>query len=702
MANENQELQQQMEELRRSMQGLDASTKDSTKGLNAFGKELKTLPEQLAKGLGSFGKQLTTGDAGLKTFNTVIDTAANAAAGLAKTIPFAGEAISAAFKATADASKFLVDQLDQTAKSFNAMGSAGALTAKGMTGIREQFTRAGLSMQSFQKQVEANSETLAAFRGLTGEGADDFSKIVGDLTQGTDMSLRRLGMNAEQIAGTTAAFVKQQTTLGRAQTMSNEQLRQGTAEYAKELDLISKVTGMNREAIQKQQDAALSESRFRAVYEEELAAGNEKGAKAMMGFQTVMSGLDKELGQGLRDLSSGIVDSAAAQKVYNSTNGKAADIMERLKTGSIDQAQAQIEMKEAIGSNIDVMRDQARYNKDAGDTFIGLSGAYKLQRAQFDKNGDVMKEAAAVQKEQTDGADELTDSTIKAQKNLEKLAVETSRLATEAMPTMAKAVDAATSAMIKMFDWAKETLGGGGGGKANGGALGAAGGAGGGASTRSGAGGAVSGGAGGEGDASAIMDAAASGGGASAQGLRMKSGESTAGGDTKEKLLALAQAIQDKAGGDLKYFSAFNDAYHQGLDRDSAHKQGNALDFVLTDPSKADQYASMVKGMPGVKSVINEYAKLSAGGTGGHIHAEISAANGAVLSGPSSGYQPNLTMHGTEAVVPLNSPAAQNMGLGSGDSGMSTMSVQLDKLDEMISIMKNQLNINTKILQMQS
>lgn len=34
-------------------------------------------------------------------------------------------------------------------------------------------------------------------------------------------------------------------------------------------------------------------------------------------------------------------------------------------------------------------------------------------------------------------------------------------------------------------------------------------------------------------------------------------------------------------------------------------------------------------------------------------HVMTSAADGAILSGPSSGYQPNLTMHGTEAIIPL-------------------------------------------------
>jgi hypothetical protein len=106
----------------------------------------------------------------------------------------------------------------------------------------------------------------------------------------------------------------------------------------------------------------------------------------------------------------------------------------------------------------------------------------------------------------------------------------------------------------------------------------------------------------------------------------------------------------------------------------------------------------MISGIPGISKVIDEYANPTKSATGGHIHAEISAARGAILSGPSGGYQPNLTMHGTEAVIPLNSPAAQSMGLGGGES-TGLMAAQLEKLEEMVSVMKNQLAVSTKIMQ---
>ena len=124
------------------------------------------------------------------------------------------------------------------------------------------------------------------------------------------------------------------------------------------------------------------------------------------------------------------------------------------------------------------------------------------------------------------------------------------------------------------------------------------------------------------------------------------------------------------------------------------------MDFALAkNPSKEEgaSIVSMLKQM-GASYAQDEYANLSPGGTGGHIHAEVSAANGAILSGPSGGYRPNLTMHGTEAIVPLNSPAAQSMGI-SGSENTGLMAAQLEKLEEMVSVMKNQLAVSTKIMQ---
>ena len=86
----------------------------------------------------------------------------------------------------------------------------------------------------------------------------------------------------------------------------------------------------------------------------------------------------------------------------------------------------------------------------------------------------------------------------------------------------------------------------------------------------------------------------------------------------------------------------------------------------------------------------------------GKADPEMSAANGGILSGPMGGYKPNLTMHGTEAIVPLNTAAQQAAAGAGGEMGSDIMAAQLDKMDEMISILKNQLGVSTKIMQYSS
>jgi len=676
MAEENQELQQQMEELRKAMQGLDVATKKAGVGLDAFGKELKTVPGQVAKGMGNFAKTVGQGDTSFKALNTVVDMAANAMAGLAKSIPFAGEGLAAGIKATAEASKFMLEQMDQSTKAFNDLGKVGALTATGMSGLQKQFLASGLQLNTFTKQVAENSVALARFRGLTGDGAEDFAKITGELTRGTDDSLRRLGLNAEQIGETVGAFVTQQTRLGRAQNMTNAELAEGSKRYAYELDGLSKITGLSRDAIQKQQDAALSESRFRAS----INSLNKEQQDGLIKLQTVMSSFGAEMGQGTRDLVSGAANTDAARKLMADTGGAAQDIIRRLKEGEITSAQAQKEMQQAVQNNLKAAEGYSQFVDQSASQFGNFANKADFATAAIDENGNLVKKTQAAQ---IKGADQLTEDTIKAQKSMEGLNIEIQKLGFTFLPQAASAVQSMTSAMHKFVEYVNKTIGGGATAPTGGGG-------------QEGISGEFGGGDTGAGAGPATLTPKEAG----VAGLRVKGPEAYSGGGTSAQLAGVARAIQDKLGGDLKYFSAFNDSYERGPN--SLHGQGRALDFTLNDPSRAASIANMISGIPGITKVIDEYANPTKSATGGHIHAEISAARGAILSGPSSGYKPNLTMHGTEAIVPLNNPSAASAvaNLGGADSGL--MMAQLDKLDEMVSVLKSQLGVSEKLLRYQS
>lgn len=700
MALENEELQQAMEELRRAFGVLaDAAdgTADGVRKLTDAEKKLKSQVDKTMQALGGvakFGAAVGKGETDLKAFNGVIDTATGLVGSMAKAIPVFGDAVAGVAKGLGDAAKMAVDALDNTAKSFVEIGKVGGLTAKGMSGVREQFIRSGLSLQSFQKQVVENSQTLAKFRGLTGEGANEFATIVGNLTQGTDDSLRRMGFNAEEMAQSTGAFLTQQTRLGRSQQMTQQQLTSGTIQYAKELDELTKVTGLSRDAIQKQQDAALSESRFRANYETLMAQGKEKEAKALMAFQSQMQAIGPELGQGARDLASGAANTDAARKLLASTGGAAQDIIAQITAGNIDQYEAAKQLQAASRAQGDATRENARYVDKANSAFIDFSQQADLNNAQLVEGRGLVKK---VQAEQAKGGDQLTDSTVSAQKNLEKMSQELNKLGFTLLPHAAKVVEQFSSVMTKAIAGVNKALGIT--GEAPGARTAAAAKADNVAASQGSTADMLSGG--GEAQLTPAESAAYAkkqGAAGSYAGLRIKGGadgQATAGGQANPKLIEVANLIQEKLGGNLHHFTGFNDKFH--LDRNSKHNQGTALDFTITDPSMAAEIAGIVKGIPGVSNVLDEYNKPSAGATGGHIHAEISARNGfsGMISGPSSGYRPNLTMHGSESISIQPNP---NTGSVSPNSDSNIMSQQLAKLEELVSVMKTQVSISNKLL----
>ena len=186
-------------------------------------------------------------------------------------------------------------------------------------------------------------------------------------------------------------------------------------------------------------------------------------------------------------------------------------------------------------------------------------------------------------------------------------------------------------------------------------------------------------------------------------GLKLKKGDVQGeGNQLSPELVGLAQSIQGSIPG-FAYFSGFNDQFHNENSPSSKHTAGRAVDFTLAQKPTKEQGAQIVAALKsmGASFALDEYNAASAKATGGHIHAEVSAANGAILSGPTGGYKPNLTMHGTEAIVPLNTPSGSGIN-SSADPGAGIMSAQLAKMEEMVSVMKNQLSVSSKILAYQS
>jgi hypothetical protein len=679
--------------------GVDLTEQDFKKlgrGTSEFGKNLVQAGLDVSKTFGKFAQGLAEGETGFKQLNPVIDGMIGGLTDLTKNLPF----VSGAIKLVGEGAKFLVGQLQVATESFQEISKIGGLTAKGMSGLREQFLKSGQTLQGFQKTVSANSQALAMFRGTVGSGAEDFSRIVGGIVDSNlGDELRRIGYTADEIGEATAGYIAQQTRLGYAQNKTQAQLIAGSKQYADELDILARLTGQSREALQKQQDAALSEGRFRAT----LDTMNEGTAKALLDFQSRINAVSPEVAQGIRDITSGFTNSDAAIKLFNSTAGEAGNIIERLKNNEISQDEATRQLQQAIKGNIETNRAYTQAVGDGTNTFIKYNQASDFARAELI---DGQLRAKKAQSEAQAGTDDLTNQTVDAQKSLEQMGRNLNNMAFQALPMASKAVSAFADVLNKAVAGISKELGI---KPAAGGAATAAPSAG----APAGGGGGVFGAIGrgltamGLGPGAGTAAAGMSQQDLASQGLKIKAGDVQAEGSTiNPKLIEYAKRIQSEVPG-FQYFSGFNDRYHQENSPSSSHTKGLAADFTVSptpSPEQGRTIANQLKAM-GFATVIDEYNNPSAKATAGHFHAAISARNGfeGLISGPKSGYRPNIEMHGDErvSIKPASVSGAMDMDRFSNTMGeqMGVMGAQLSALENLVAIMRDQTTISTKILQ---
>lgn len=458
MANEFEDLRKEMADLTALQQGLGAKLKDQEKGLKAFNEATVKGAQQLAKGLGSWSKQVGEGDTSFSSLTAVVDLASTALQNMAKAIPVVGAGLSQTAKAAGEAGKFMLQQLDTTTKAFNQMGQYSAITAKGMTGLKDQFTTARLPLETLGKIVGENAATFARWKDTTASGTNAFTEIVGELTSQDDLTLRQLGMSAEQIGQTTAAFISQQTRLGQSQRMTNAELVESTKLYAQDLDQLQKLTGQSAQSIQAQQDKMLSQARFRANIDELVNDGRGQAARQIQNLQTEFAGFSEEMGQGVADLVSGTAEmGTAGGKLMASTGGAALDIMNRMKEGKLTQAEASVELKKAMKSQQERQRQLGSQIDAASAGTLEYSAVSDAVASLDETAGDRAKKT---QKKQLSGSDNLTESTIKAQQQMENLNIELQRLSFEALPYAVDAVKAVSVTMDKAISFVRDTLSG--------------------------------------------------------------------------------------------------------------------------------------------------------------------------------------------------------------------------------------------------
>jgi hypothetical protein len=651
--------------------------KDATLGVKNYTQQLQSSLKQLGTSVKTLGSNLAKGEKGASVYSDSLSSGADALAAYTAKFGPAGRALGFATKAITAFGVAAMKQSDQLFDSFQKVSRAGAIGAGGITELYDSMKKLGYVPAELERMGQLfaeNSKYLALYSSSAIEGGKMFATVADDIQNSPlRAQLFNLGMSVDDINKGVAGFIKQEGSLGKLRGTNQAELNAGTKAYLREMEILTRLTGQSREEMETQREQALSIDAFYATLKELGPDAREQAFQTFNQLSAVSAKSAAEFASNFSGVITGTTDlmmstrgaSLQYTKEFFEKGGKATDAMQ----GMADSAQSM------VGVTDQIAKIGGQFGLTSREiTMLTNKGLDPFGEA-FKKTAEQVDAARAGADRSTDAQAKLRDNQIKTGQNLADFVNLGVKPATIAMQGLSAAVEYLTSFLpgAKRF-------------KANqdaGGASGTMGGF----NTGAGSSGADQTGAG---AGTAQLTAKEAG----VEGLRVKSSEAYAGGETSEQLSGVARAIQEKLGGDLKYFSAFNDSYDRK--GNSLHRKGRALDFTLTDASKSAAVASMIRSIPGISYVKDEYLTDSASKTGGHIHAEISAANGAILSGPRSGYQPNLTMHGTEAVVPL--PDGRSIPVSGSSESSGLMAAQLDKLDELISVMKSQLSVSNKLL----
>ena len=651
--------------------------KDATLGVKNYTQQLKDSMSKLGTSIKTLGSDLAKGEKGASVYSNSLSSGADALADYTAKFGPAGRALGFATKAITAFGVAAMKQSDQLFESFQKVSRAGSVGAGGMTELYDSMKKLGYVPAELDRMGQLfaeNSKYLALYSSSAIEGSKMFAGVA-DTIQNSPLraQLFNLGLSVDDINKGVAGYIKQEGALGKLRGTNQAELAAGTKAYLREMEILTRLTGQTREDMETQREQALQIDAFYAGLKELGPDAREQALQAFNQMSAISPKMAAEFAANFNGVITGATDllmstgGAAIKynKEYFATGGKAMDAMQ----GISDAA------KPFVGVTDQIAKIGGQFGLTSREITMLTNKGLDPFRDAFEKTATEVDKAAAGADRTTDAQAKLRDSQIKTGQNMADFVNLGVKPATIAMQGLSAAVEYLTSFLPGAKRFKANQDAGGASGTMGGFDTGAGGG--GGDSTGAGAG-------------TAQLTSKEAG----VEGLRVKSPEAYAGGGTSEQLAGVARAIQEKLGGDLHYFSAFNDSYDRK--GDSLHRKGRALDFTLTDASKSAAVASMIRSIPGISYVKDEYLTDSASKTGGHIHAEISAANGAILSGPRSGYQPNLTMHGTEAVVPL--PDGRSIPVSGSAESTSIMAAQLDKLDELVNVMKSQLSVSNKLL----
>jgi hypothetical protein len=369
------------------------------------------------------------------------------------------KATAALAEATADVAaqigKQVTSQLDNAGSAFRMVAQSGALGADGMTTLANQAIGAGISFKDFADVTKNSSEGLAFAFGTATSGVDRFANISKAMTP-FRRELEAMGIGAKQQNEMTANYLKLQARTARVDQMSSAELAQGSANYAKELSTLARLTGVSVNEAEKELQGQLRNARFNgAVQELNEKIGKKAGRNAELAAMTLTK-QNEAIGKGFQDIMAGNALTDEAQGFLLASGERGQQAVAALQKGQISAAEATAEINRGMKERVEAMGGPGALAKivGAGTAFDTIAlGMLEANKRVIPTTAEIAK-MGEMTKNSLDPQDAATKGLVDGQMAMRDFATEVNRITISALPAMGTAAktvaDGMTAAMVEI------------------------------------------------------------------------------------------------------------------------------------------------------------------------------------------------------------------------------------------------------------
>lgn len=475
MANEIDDLKNQVDQLNRQVKGWGDSlnrnsntstiynnslreSADASKDAAEAEKKLSGAISGTMSGLTGFAKSLANGSGSFAPLTAAISLSFKVIGKVVGGFPLVGKALKGLAEGASEVASHMVESFDKAYSTFEKISDSGVVSS--FTEMKHTARALQLNYSQTEAVLTKNSQNLALFAGSALKGRQEFERMAFD-SYDLRRQFQKLGISGEEFSEMQLSYLNQQMRMGQGQKKTTEQLIAGSIEYIKELDVLSKVTGISKKELQSGREARMSDPRFRAS----MAGVPGKIVDNIHTFLDLSAKeSSKELATGMQEyLSSGPSGPLAAEMInsFGPAANEAMKILDSVNRGELEASEARkqltplhIRAKEATNRLAATYGDQLTQTK----YFMGHANAELLAGKDQQK---LMEEEQARQAkilaDQTSENKKLADTKLaleQAGRDIEQMST-SGTLVTGLMNIMAEGLETVTE---KLYELAKEDL----------------------------------------------------------------------------------------------------------------------------------------------------------------------------------------------------------------------------------------------------